>query len=75
MKDVHICSFEAGPRVTARTKYAEFRDLVLAAGGFSAFEATDTPLAARMYTQLCRDPEIIVTATGYPWKSVARKPE
>lgn len=72
---VHIDRFDAGPKVTRLMEYSEFRDLVLAAGGFSAFEATDTPLAARMYTQLCRDPEIIVTATGYPWKSVARKPE
>lgn len=73
MKDVHICSFEAGPRVTARTKYAEFRDAVLAAGKFSAFEATASPRVARLYDQLCRDPEVITERLGFPWTKVTRK--
>lgn len=70
---VHICSFEACPKVTARTKYHDWREQVLQAGRFSVFEATQSALAARMFNRLCRDPEIETEPIGFPWTLVRRK--
>lgn len=66
----HICSFEAGPKVTRKTQYHEFRAAVLKAGKFSAFEATESPRAAALYDQLCRDKTVITEPVGFPWTKV-----
>ena len=65
---VHICSFEACPNVRPQTKYEAFRDAVLKAGRFSAFEATKGSLSAAMFDRLCRDPWIETDIScGFPW--------
>lgn len=52
-----------------RRTYANIRAAVLAAGRFSAFDiATDKD--GRMFAQLCRDPELVITTLGYPWTGV-----
>lgn len=73
--NVHICSFEAVdlPHGKALT-YEVLKAAVLKAGRFSCFEATDTQLKARLFTQLCRDPEIETLQEehgfAYPWTGV-----
>lgn len=73
---VYVDSFEAGPTVTRKTQYANFREAVIRAGRFSAFEATANKYAAGLYTRLCRDPEVETDIScGYPWTLVRRKGE
>jgi len=68
---VFIDSFESVPRPKAKTTYEEFRQSVLDAGKFSAFEATHTPRMAGLFTRLCRDPLIETdNSCGYPWTLV-----
>lgn len=67
---VHICSFQAGPDVTRRMTYKEFREAVLRAGRFSVFEATVNQRTAGMYDTLCKDPTVKTTPIGFPWTKV-----
>ncbi len=72
----HVCSFTVCPTVTAKMPYEEFRSAVLRAGRFSAFEATETPRAAKMFTRLCADPWIDTDKScGYPWTRVKARLE
>lgn len=70
MSNVHICTFQAVPTVNRKTKYEDLKAAVLAAGRFSAFEASDNRWSAGMYTRLCRDPDIEKVDLGYPWTGV-----
>jgi hypothetical protein len=73
---VHICSFQATPDVTRRTTYEEVRAAALAAGRFSAFEATANARAASLFTRLCQDSSVETFDLGFPWTGVrARKAE
>lgn len=72
---VHICSFEAGPKVTRKTEYLEFRAAVLKAGRFSVFEATASTRAAALYDRLCQDPDVATEPVGFPWTRVRAKAE
>jgi hypothetical protein len=70
---ISICSFEAvGPIKTGLT-YKNFKKKALKAGRFSVFEATDTDLAAKFYTRLCKDPEIVTETIGFPWTKVTKR--
>lgn len=69
---VHVCSFDALPKVTQRTTYESLRSAALKAGRFSVFEATDSPRAAKFFTRLCRDPTVKTTPMGFPWTRVER---
>jgi hypothetical protein len=67
-----VDSFDA-VELTAADKrdYTLFRKKVLRAGRFSAFEAGANQTVAALYTQLCRDPEVVTDITGpYPWTQV-----
>ena len=68
-----VCSFQSAPDVTSRTTYGVLRAAVLKAGRFSVFEATATPRAARLFTQLCQDPTLETSDMGYPWTGVREK--
>lgn len=70
---VTICQFDSGVKITAKTAYAKFKEEILKAGRFSVFEATDNARSARMFTTLCKDPEIETEIAGFPWTLVRRK--
>lgn len=70
MNAVHICSFQSADTVTRKTKYEDLKAVILAAGRFSTFEASENHQAARMFDRLERDPEIETFDLGYPWKGV-----
>lgn len=74
---IHICHTEALPEelLTNKTTYDELKALVLEAGRFSCFEASSRPHIARLFDQLCKDPDIQTTDQGYPWTGVALKLE
>lgn len=67
------CSFDAvGP--VSGLSYLEFKERVLAAGAFSALEATADSEAAKLYGRLERDPSVLVDRTGgFPWVKVGRR--
>ena len=59
-------------RGTHRT-YGNIKAAVLKAGKFSAFDVV-TKKDGKIFTALCRDPEIeIDNSMGYPWTGVKRK--
>jgi len=69
---VHICSFEAVPGIRKGMPYTEFREAVLSAGRFSAFEASDTKWKAALYDSLASDQSVVMgqEAISYPWTMV-----
>ncbi len=52
--------------------YENIKAAVLAAGRFSCFDV-ETEKDGRMFTKLCRDPEIETFDMGYPWTGVRRR--
>jgi hypothetical protein len=75
---VHICSFTVLDDVPkSRRTYPVVKDLVLKAGRFSVFEATESPAMARIFDRLVRDPEIETlhdeAGFGFPWTGVRRR--
>lgn len=70
MNRVHICSFEAVGQIKRGTTYEQFRAVVLRAGRFSVFEATETQQTARLYTRLANDSRVKLTPIGFPWTKV-----
>ena len=78
MSDTHFqrCSFSSTDELRGKTlTYENVKACVLKAGKFSAFEASQSQKHAYLFTQLCRDPELIVDnkAFGFPWTKVALK--
>jgi len=69
---IHICSFQAIPDVTRKTRYEDFKAAALEAGRFSAFEASANRYAASMFTRLCHDPDVETETLGYPWTAVRK---
>jgi predicted kinase len=67
---IHACSFDSGIR---RTNYETLKADALKAGRFSVFEATSSQRAARLFTRLCRDPEVVTTPEHFPWTKVAKR--
>ena len=52
--------------------YENIKAAVLKAGKFSCFDV-ETNRDGRLFTQLCRDPEIETFDLGYPWTGVRRR--
>ena len=72
---IFVCSFDsAGELRGKRRTYEAVKEAVLAAGRYSAFEASNTPRDAALFTRLDNDPDVIVTRLGYPWYGVKRAP-
>lgn len=69
----HVCSFTALPDVADVKTYRQLKALVLEAGRFSIFEATQNRRVARLFTELAKDPEVEIVTEGYPWSSVKHK--
>ena len=71
MHGLHICSFEEVGPIKRGTSYEAFKAMVLIAGRFSVFEATEN---VWYYTKLCADPTVEVdNSTPYPWTAVRAK--
>lgn len=69
-----VCTFDSAEHLTGKARtYEAVRDAVLAAGRFSCFEASSSPRNARLFTRLCKDPELETFDLGYPWTGVRRK--
>ena len=49
--------------------YENIKEAVLKAGKFSCFDV-ETDKDGRLFTRLCRDPEIETFDMGYPWTGV-----
>ena len=74
MKGLHICSFDAVGEIKRGTSYEDFRAMVLKAGRFSVFEASENPRTAELYARLCADPTVETdNSTPYPWTAVRVK--
>jgi hypothetical protein len=52
--------------------YENIKDAVLKVGRFSCFDVV-TQKDMRIFTKLCRDPELDVTVLEYPWTSVKKR--
>lgn len=75
---IHVCRFDTtGDLVGKDRTYEKIKAVVLQAGRFSVFEATETRRNAALFTRLCRDPEleILRDADGFafPWTGVRRR--
>ena len=71
---VHVCSFDSTMDIKGkRLTYATIKAAVLEAGRFSVFEATHTRLRAKLFDQLCKDPEMETFQMGFPWTGIRRK--
>jgi hypothetical protein len=71
--DIHTCSFSDVELTSKRPTYEALKAAVLKAGRFSCFEASETPYLGRLYTRLCRDPELVMTQLPFPWTKVEAK--
>lgn len=71
---VHVCIFESAGHLAGRKRtYEAVKAAVLAAGRFSVFEATSDIRTARMFTRLCKDPELETITLAFPWTGVRRR--
>lgn len=73
---VHICNFSVTEDLRGKSlTYKNLKRVVLEAGRFSVFEATETQERARLFERLCKDPEIEIDIEefGYPWTAVRKK--
>lgn len=71
---LHVCRFDTAEHLTGKRRtYAAVKEAVLAAGRFSAFEASANAKSAAIFTRLCRDPDVETFDLGFPWTGVRRK--
>ena len=71
MGAIHIDRFSVADHLPKRTRtYDAVKTVILEAGRFSTFEASDDP---GLFSQLLRDPEIEAVPMGYPWIGVRRR--
>lgn len=57
-----------------RRDYEQVKAAVLEDGGYCAFDASDSPTSARIFTRIDNDPELSrSTDTPYPWVKVERR--
>jgi hypothetical protein len=73
---MNICRFDS--TLDLRSKhltYTHIKQRVLDKSMFSIFEATATKRHEALFTQLCRDPELVIDEPplGYPWVRVRHK--
>jgi hypothetical protein len=70
----HICRFDSAEHLVGKKRtYESVKAAVLEAGRFSTFEATANDKAARLFTRLCKDPELEIFELGFPWTGVRRR--
>jgi hypothetical protein len=70
---VHICSFDTVSDLRGKNRtYENIKAAVLKAGKFSVFDV-ETNRDGKLFTQLCRDPEIEVVEMDYPWTGIRRR--
>lgn len=73
-RSIHICQFDSAEHLRGRARtYDAVKAAVLAAGRFSCFEASASEANGRLFTLLCRDPELETFQLGFPWVGVRRK--
>jgi hypothetical protein len=74
---VYIDSFSSTDLKGKSLTYENVKKQVLKAGRFSCFEASETPKHGKLFTQLCRDPEVEILKEDhgfhYPWTGVRLK--
>jgi hypothetical protein len=68
-----FCRFDSVSDLRGKQRtYENVKAAVLKAGRFSCFDV-QTQKDAKIFTALCRDPELEVINLQYPWTSVVRK--
>jgi hypothetical protein len=73
--EMNICRFDSVSHLRGKDRtYENIKKAVLAAGKFSVFDV-ETDKDGRIFTQLCKDPELIIIDMGYPWTGVKLKSE
>jgi hypothetical protein len=73
MYKVYLCRFDTVSDLRGKNRtYENIKTAVLAAGKFSCFDV-ETAKDGRMFTKLCRDPEIETFDMGYPWTGIRRR--
>lgn len=73
MSHAIICCFTSVSDLRGKDRtYENIKAAVLKAGKFSCFDV-ETNRDGRLFTQLCRDPEIETFDLGYPWTGVRRR--
>jgi hypothetical protein len=71
---VHLCRFDTVSDLRGKNRtYENIKVAVLKAGKFSCFDV-ETNKDGRMFTELCRDPEIETFELPYPWTGVRLRP-
>jgi hypothetical protein len=74
---VYIDSFSSTDLKGKSLTYENIKRQVLAAGRFSCFEASETAKHGKIFTALCRDPELEILKDdhgfSYPWTGVRLK--
>jgi hypothetical protein len=70
---IHVCRFDTVSDLRGKKRtYENIKAAVLKAGMFSVFDV-ESPKDGKLFTKLCRDPEIEIFNTGYPWTGVRLK--
>lgn len=70
-----VCSFSSTDELTGKKRtYRAVKLAVVKAGRFSTFEATQSDKDARLFTKLCKDPDIETFELGFPWMGVRWSP-
>lgn len=70
---IHLCRFDTVSQLRGKKRtYENIKSAVLEAGRFSVFDI-ETEKDGRMFTKLCRDPEIEIERGQYPWTYVKMK--
>ncbi len=68
---VIVCQLDSAEHLTKKKRtYATVKAAVLSVGRFSVFEATSNIKNARLFTRLCKDPEVEAFEMGFPWTGV-----
>jgi hypothetical protein len=69
-----VCRFETTEGIS-KLDYVAVKEAVVKAGRYSVFEATASAMAAKCFTHLDRDPELLIDRSlPYPWVGVRLKP-
>ena len=72
----HICRFDSAEHIVGKKRtYRAVKAAVLEAGRYSVFEATANERNAAIFSDIDRDPELIVERAQFPWFSVRLRTE
>jgi len=70
MKQIFLCRFDTISDLRGKKRtYENIKAAVLEAGKFSCFDV-ETNKDGRMFTKLCRNPEIETFKMSFPWTGV-----